>query len=269
MFTTLKEIIRDNWEWRGQIWRLAVTELRKEVRGTVFGWVWLVITPLIYIGVFWFSLALGLRMGSEVDGVPYIVWLSSGLVPWFFMSGMLGSGSDVYHRYSYLVNRLHFPLSVISTFFALAKFIVFLLTMLLVFGVMVATRTPLTIHALQLPIVSSFMYMFWTLWSIMTSPLSELSRDFHKLIRAMTTPLFWLSGIFFRVDTIEIEWVQILYLLNPITFLVTSVRASLCDRYWIWDEPQLLWSFGGIFLFMLVATLLVQMRVKTEVADVL
>ncbi|MDR0848795.1 MAG: ABC transporter permease [Propionibacteriaceae bacterium] len=269
MFRTLRDIIRDNWEWRGQTWRLAMTELRKEVRGTVLGWVWLLLTPAIYLAVFWFALAIGLRNRSPVDGVPFIVWLAAGIVPWFFMSRMLGGGSDVYHRYSYLVNKLRFPISVISSFFALAKFIVFLMSMLLVFALMVGFRIPLTIYALQLPVVAIVMYLFWTLWSMATSPLSALSRDFHNLVKALSTPLFWVSGIIFRVDNIEIEWVQRLYRVNPITFFATSMRASLCEHFWMWDRPDLLWPFVAVFFVMLVAAVLIQTRLRTEIADVL
>ena len=269
MLKTLRDIILDNWEWRDQIWRLALTELRKEVRGAVLGWVWLLITPAIYIGVFWFAICIGLRSGRPVGGVPFIVWLAAGVFPWFFMNGMLSGGSDVYRRYTYLVNRLRFPISVISSFYALARLIVFLMSMVLVIGLILATGTPFTIYALQLPVVVILMYVFWTLWSMATSPLSALSRDFHNLIKALSTPLFWLSGILFPVANIDIEWLQWFYLVNPITFFATGVRASLCDGFWLWERPELLWTFVGVFFIMLIAALVVQKRLGTEIADVL
>ena len=269
MITTVHNLMRDNWIWRTQVWRLAITELQKQVRGAVLGWIWLLITPTVYVFVFWFALEIGLRGNSPVDGVPFLVWLTVGIVPWFFMSAMLGGGSNVYTRYTYLVNRMRFPISVISSFFAMAHFIIFLLTQIIVFGVMVLMKVPLTIYALQVPVLAIIMYLFWTTWSMMTSPLSAISKDFHNLIKALTTPLFWLSGIIFDVSGIKIIWLKWVMAFNPITFFATSFRAALCDRYWVWEDPRLLLPFLGVFLVMFILAIRVQYRLGPEVADVL
>ncbi|MCL2736342.1 MAG: ABC transporter permease [Propionibacteriaceae bacterium] len=269
MFKTLRIIIQDNWEWRSQILRLATTELRKEVHGTVLGWIWLLITPGIYLGVFWFGLAVGLRTGSPIDGVPYLVWLGAGIIPWFFISAMLSGGADVYRRYSYLVNRLRFPISAISSFYGLARLIVFLLTMILVFAIMALYRVPLTIYAVQFPVIVVVMYVFWTVWSMLTSPLSALSKDFGNLIRALSTPLFWLSGVLFQVNHLDSWWLRAFFAVNPITFFVKSIRASLCEDYWVWNEPNLIWPFVGVFFVMTLMALFIQNKLSLEVADVL
>ncbi|MCL1906809.1 MAG: ABC transporter permease [Propionibacteriaceae bacterium] len=269
MGRTLRDIFRDNWVWRTQIWQLAKTELQKQVRGAALGWVWLLITPAVYVFVFWFAISVGLRKGDISGGVPFIVWLTVGLMPWFFMQNMLTSGSNVYTRYTYLVNRLRFPIPVISSFFAAANFLIFLLTQIIVLILIVLMKSPITIYALQAPIIAIVMYLFWTTWSMATSPLSAISRDFHNLIKAMSMPLFWLSGIIFNVTDIAIPWVQWVLAFNPVTFFATSFRAALCDQYWVWDKPQMLWPFVAVFTLMFILAIRVQYRLGPEVADVL
>jgi teichoic acid transport system permease protein len=269
VFDTLREIIRDNWDWRSQMWPLALTEIRKEVRGSVLGWLWLLITPAMYIGVLWLAFAIGLRVTSAVDGVPFITWLAAGVIPWQFCSGMITGGSNVYRRYPYLVNRLRFPLSVISGFYVLAGLLVFLLTMVPVIIIMVATHTPFTIHAAQFPVVVILMYFFWFSWSMLTSPLSALSKDFHSLLRTLSTPLFWVSGVFFNIDSMHISWLKTAFLLNPIAFFVSSIRACFGENYWIWERPQMLWLFVGVLALTFVFALVTQKRLSLEVADVL
>jgi teichoic acid transport system permease protein len=269
MYTALRRIIRDNWEWRSQTWRLAVTEIQKQVRGAALGWIWLIITPSVYVAVFWFALAIGLRRGSPVDGVPYLVWLTVGIIPWFFMSDMLTGGADVYRRYPYLVNRLRFPVPVISSFYAMAKFIIFLITMVIVVAIMAVYRVPFSRYALQAPVIAVVMYLFWTTWSMCTSPLSAISRDFHNLIKAMSTPLFWISGIIFDTSDIKYTWVRWVLSLNPVTFFASSYRAALCDKYWLWENPMMLYPFLGVFLLLGLGALRVQTRLGAEVADVL
>jgi len=269
MISALREMIVDNWVWRDQIWRLAVTELQKQVRGTVLGWVWLILSPIIYVSVFWFALEIGLRSGSPVAGVPFLVWLTTGLFPWFFMSSMLGQGSNLYKRYGYLINKLRFPISVISSFFTMAQFIIFLLTLVVVLIVMGITRTSLTIYALQVPFLAIIMFVFWALWSMMTSPLSALSKDFHNIIRAMNTPLFWVSGTIFSVSHIHVAWIRWVLSFNPINFFVTGFRAALCEHFWIWEQPRTIYPFIGVFVLFLIGALRVQARLGSEVADVL
>ncbi|MCL1923617.1 MAG: ABC transporter permease [Propionibacteriaceae bacterium] len=268
MLQTVQGIFRDNWMWRTKIWQLAKTELQKEVRGAALGWIWFFITPITYVFVFWFAINIGLRAGKVSGETPFIVWLTVGLIPWFFMRSMLTQGSNVYSRYSYLVNRLRFPVPVISSFFAAGHLIIFFMNFLVVFAVMFVMKVPFTIYALQLPLLVILMYLFWVTWSMMTSPLSAISRDFHNLIKAFSLPLFWLSGIIFNISNLPptAEWILAF---NPITFFATSFRASLCDHYWIWDHPKLIWPFFLVFAVMFVLSVRVQFRLGPEVPDVL
>ena len=94
VLSTLATILKDNWEWRKQIGRLALFDLVKKSRGAVLGWAWFFIKPAMYIFCFWFALEIGLRAGnSDAGAPPYILWLCAGLIPWFFMQDMLGAGS--------------------------------------------------------------------------------------------------------------------------------------------------------------------------------
>lgn len=223
----------------------------------------------MYIGVFWFALQIGLRADNPVDGVPFVVWLSVGMVPWFFMSAMLNVGSNVYIRYPYLVNRLRFPISVISTFYTMAQFIIFLMSMIIVAVVLVLCRVRVTIYLIQAPFIAILMFVFWVLCSMMLSPLSALSRDFYNLVRALTTPLFWLSGTIFDISSINSHVIKWILAFNPISFFVTGFRAALCEEFWIWDDHRLLYPFLGVFAFVFLGALRIQHRLATEVGDVL
>ncbi|MDR3315913.1 MAG: ABC transporter permease [Coriobacteriales bacterium] len=268
MFSALREILKDNWGWRGQIWHLAVVDIQKQVRGTVLGWFWLIAKPLIFIVTLWFALEIGLRAERTVGDYPYILWLSLGLIGWFFMSSMIGSGSNVYKAYSYLIDKMRFPLSVISSFYGLAQLIIFLFTLLLPVIVMFILKVPFTIYALQMPFLIILMYLFFVFFSIMTSPVSALSKDFHNLIKAMQTPLMWFSGIIFNVEVIEFSWFKYVMLFNPITFFVYGFRAALCDHYWVWEKPETLIAFVGVFLLTLIVALVMYKRLGKEIPDV-
>jgi len=270
VWSTLRNIIHDNVSYNSQVWYLARTELKRNVHGTWLSYFWLIAQPLVYLCTFWFTLEIGLRVGKNLaDGVPYVVWLATGLFPWLYMSSMISAGSNVYKKYGYLVTKLRFPLSVISSFFSLSQVIVFTLTLVILFITMILLRVPFTVYLLQVPVLIVVMHVTFTVWSMMTSPLSAISKDFHNLVKVMTMPLMWVSGVIFDVSQIHIGWIRNVLAFNPITFFVTSFRASICDRYWIWEQPKSLFPFLGVFLVMLLLALGSQTRLKKEVPDVL
>ncbi len=269
MLATLREIFQENWMWRRQILNLAVIDLRKRVRGAVLGWTWLFVKPLVYILVFWFALELGLRASSTTGDYPYILWLASGIIPWFFMQSMLNTGSDIYRRYPFLVNRIHFPLSAISNFYALAEFIIFLCLMAGLLLVCLVAGVQLTVYALQLPLIWVMMMFFWVCFSVMTSALSAISKDFSNLLKAFSTPLFWVSGVIYNVANLDIPLLHQIMAFNPITFFVTANRAALCDKFWIWDKPEFLLPFLLVFALTALAALRNYHKLRKDVADVI
>jgi teichoic acid transport system permease protein len=268
VFKTFRQVIRENWEMRGQIWHLAAIDIQKSVRGAVLGWFWLFVRPIIYIAVFWFALEMGLRGSDTIGDYPYFLWLSVGLIPWFFLSKILTGGASVYNSYSYLVNRVQFPLSVISSFYTLSNLIIFMVTFVVMLIVSVICRVPVTLYWLQLPFLILIMFVFSILWSMLASPLSALSKDFRELVKALGMPAFWLSGVIFNVGNIDLPGVFTMLHLNPVAFFTTSFRAALCDQYWIWEKPEVLLPFTGVFLIFFLLAMRNYSRLRKVVPDV-
>lgn len=272
MLNTLAIILKDNWGWRKQIGRLAIFELVKKSRGAVLSWAWFFVKPGMYIFCFWSALDIGLRVGSGTDAAgapPYILWLCAGLIPWFFMQDMLGAGIDVMHRYPYLVNKIKFPLSGISTIYACATMLVQFMLMAVLFAIYFACGMPVDPYLLQVPILLVLMFVFWDIVSILFSQLSAISKDVANLMKALSTPFFWLSGVIFNVKSIPIDWIQAVLYFNPITFFVTSFRGAFYDKAWFWENPQMMGGFAAVFVVTAVLAVVVYKKFNEEVADVL
>lgn len=268
MLATLKQILSENWQWRHQIWDLAKIDLIKTYRGAALGKVWLFTKPAVYILVYWFTLSVGMRSGHDVNGQPFLLWLATGVFPWFFMSDAINTGSDVYRRYPYLVNRLKFPLSVISTFYTLSIMIIFACTMLFTIAVCLLTGVHLSRYLLQLPLVMIIMFVFWVAWSIMLSPLGAVSKDFSNLIKTLSTPFFWLSGILFQLSSLP-EIGQRVMAFNPVAWCVEAVRDCFVYKEWIWERPDELIPFLVVFAVVVLLALRNFKRLYKEVPDVL
>ena len=272
MFNTLATVLKENWDWRSQIGRLAVFELVKKSRGAVLSWAWFFVRPAIYIFCFWFALEIGLRAARSTgldSGVPYIIWLSSGLIPWFFMQEFISSGTEVLRHFSYLVTKIKFPISAIPTIHATSAFILHLMLMACLFVMYAIAGLPWDIYLLQIPIIMALMFVFWDAFSMLISHLSAFSKDISNLVKALGTPLFWLSGIIFDLSAIKIDWIQSLMNFNPVTTYVTVMRDAMCYKTWFWEDPNFVIGFAVVFVVTVGLALFVYKRLNQEVADVL
>ena len=268
--SALGTILKDNWEWRSQILQLAIFDLKKQVRGAALGWAWFIVKPAVYIFCFWFAIDIGLRAGhADPNGAPYILWLCSGIIPWFFMRDMLGPGIDTMHRYPYLVNKVKFPISAISHIYTLASMMLHLVLQAMLLVVYFLCGQPLDPHLLQIPILLVLMYVFWFLFSVLMSPLCAMSKDAKNVMGTLSTPFFWLSGVIFDARAIPIDWIQVLLYFNPITFFVTAFRDALYTRTWVWEDPMMCIGFAVVFVVTAVLALYVYSKTNEEVVDVL
>ena len=263
------EIIKDHITYMQQIFKLAKADLVKTYRGAALGWSWAIIKPAVTIFVYWFAFSIGLRMGGDVDGYPYFLWLISGLLPWFYMSEMITSGTDTIRKYSYLVTKMKFPVSTIPTFVSISKFIVHLLLVVIVILIFIFMGYPPDIYIIQLPFYMLCMFIFFTIWSLFSSLLASMSKDFGNLVKSMVTAVFWLSGILWNPETVTIPWLKKLLMLNPVTFVTTGFRNCFINHVWFFEQPKRLLYFVIITAIMLVIAIWTYKRLRKEIPDVL
>ncbi len=259
---------------RPQVMGMAKKDLLKKTKRSGLGWFWLFFQPAVYIICFFFALYLGIKHTKNgLDGAGYMLWLSAGVIPWWFMRSALSGGPTCLKRYSFLVNRLKFPVALIPVFTELSNFMFqCMLVVCLFVGYLLAGNAP-TIYLLQLPLIMILMFIFWTAFSMATSPLVAVSEDVGQFIKALQTPIFWLSGIIFDASSISNPVVQFALKLDPAYFFAQCYRKVLSgvpdDMGWIWSDP----SFFGLGLLVIVLTVVVAILIfsalRKDLADVL
>lgn len=265
------EIIKDHVQYGQQIFKLAKADLVKTYRGAALGWAWAIIKPAVTIFVYWFTFQIGIRgIGKEIEGFPYFLWLISGVIPWFYMSDMITGGTECIRKYSYLVTKMKFPISTIPTFFSISKFMVHLALLVIMILIFIIMGYPPDIYLLQLPIYMLLSFMFFTVFSLFSSLLACMSKDFSNLVKSLVTAVFWLSGIIWNINTLkDIPWLKSLLKINPVTYLVEGYRNCFIHKTWIWESPKTLIAFLIILLVMIFAAIWIYRRLRKEIPDVL
>ena len=265
----LVDIIKDHIAYIQQIFKLAKADLVKTYRGAALGWAWAIIKPAVTIFVYWFAFEIGLRAGKDVNGFPFFLWLIAGVMPWFYMNDMLTAGTDTIRKYSYLVTKMKFPISTIPTFVSISKFIVHLILITIMILIFILMGYTPNIYIIQLPFYMILMFIFFTIWSLFASLLSSMSKDFGNLVKSMVTAVFWLSGILWNPESIKIEWIKQILMINPVTFLTNGFRNCFINQVWFFEQPKRLLYFVILTIILLTLTIWAYKKLRKEIPDVL
>ena len=179
------------------------------------------------------------------------------------------SGIEAIRRYSYLVTKMKFPVSTIPTFVSISKFSINLILMIIVIAIFILMGYMPQIYILQLPIYMILSFVFFTTFSLLASLLSSMSKDFANLVKSLVTAIFWLSGIIFNINSIDVPWLKSLLMINPITFLVEGYRNCFINQVWIWEQPKRLMYFLIILAVLIILAIWTYKRLRKEIPDVL
>src|SRR4249920_494632 len=91
MFANLSKLFR----YRGLIQSLVARELKARYRGSVLGFLWTFVNPLLLLAIYSFVFTVvmpGSRLGTRIE--PYPLFLFCGILPWtWFQSSLLESCS--------------------------------------------------------------------------------------------------------------------------------------------------------------------------------
>ena len=252
---------------RRLIFSLAVNDFKTKYAGSYFGVVWSFVQPVCTILVFWFVFQVGLR-NSDVGNIPFILWFSSGLIPWFFFSEAWNSATNSFLEYSFLVKKVVFkvhilPLvKIVSNLFVHIIFVCFLVVFFLIYGI-----KP-DIYWTQVIYYSFSMIMLVIGLSYITATLVGFFRDLGQVMNIILQFGMWLTPIMWQIDMIpgNLMW---LFKLNPMYYVVQGYRDSLIYGVPFYNNiKQTLYFWMVVMVLMLIGSLLYR-RLKPHFADVL
>lgn len=224
---------------RKLIWKLAKNDFKTRFAGSYLGIVWAFVQPVVTILVYWVVFEKGLNAKAEVlaNGVeaPYVLWLTAGIVPWFYFSEALSNGTTALLEYNYLVKKVVFKISILPIIKIIAATFIhgfFVLFMLLLF--MVHGYFP-DAHTLQLIYFSFCLFVFVLGISYTTCSIVLFFRDLTQIIGIVLQVGMWATPILWKLSMVP-EQYQILFKLNPVFYIVNGYRSALLEKTWFWED---------------------------------
>lgn len=254
------------------IWKLARNDFKNRYAGSYLGALWAMVQPVITVLMYYivFDKIFQSRAQAVAGGidVPYVLFLTAGLVPWFYFSEGLSNGTNALIQYNYLVKKVVFNIDILPVIKVVAaSFIhVFFLVVLLIIAAIYGYYPSL--YTLQLLYYSGCMFILLVSLSYFTSSIVVFFRDLGQIIQIALQIGMWATPILWNIESIPRLW-QLIIKLNPVAYIVLGYRSTIVEGkgFWVdWKYTLYFWCF--IALSFLISKNVFK-KLKVHFADVL
>ena len=125
------KLVKELYAYREMIISLVRKDLRGRYKGSVLGFLWTFINPLLQLMVYTIVFSVILKAGID----KFYLFLFVALVPWIFFSSAITGGATSILSQQDMVKKIYFPRQVLPISYVTSSFVNMLLCFLVIFGV--------------------------------------------------------------------------------------------------------------------------------------
>lgn len=219
------ELIRDIYHHRELIYILGLKELKVRYRGSILGFLWTLLTPLLMTGVYVLVFSAFARVGRF--GIPnYPVFLLCAMFPWTFYSQSLGHSLQSIVSNGPLLKKVYVPKIVFPVAAVLANLVNFLLSLIPLAFFFWLFDHPLHLTWLYLPVPLAGLILFATGCGLVVATINVFFRDMGHILEVFLRAYFFLSPIIYDLKHIDPRY-HVLLLWNPMLYILDGFRDAL------------------------------------------
>src|SRR4051795_3140052 len=137
-------------KYRGLIQSLVVRELKARYRGSVLGFFWSFVNPLLLLLIYSFVFTVVLPGTPPPEIEPYALFMFCGILPWTWFSSSLIESSNVLISGGNLIKKVLFPAEVLPIVTVLANMVHFFFGLIILAGFLIWYQRPLNLGELAI-----------------------------------------------------------------------------------------------------------------------
>ena len=219
---------KELYEYREMIISLVRKDLRGRYKGSVLGFLWTFINPLLQLIVY--TIVFSIIMNTSYE--QYYLFLFVALVPWMFFSTSVTDGAASILKEKDMVKKIYFPREVLPISTVTSGFVNMILTFIVVFVVVIISGRGLNPLALLcLPVVMIVEYILCLGIALIVSSLTVYLRDLQYILGIFVMALQYLTPVMYGVDMVERssagKWLVMMFNLNPMTPIIKIYRQII------------------------------------------
>jgi homopolymeric O-antigen transport system permease protein len=246
LFSNLARLIR----YRGLIQSLVARDLKARYRGSVLGFFWSFVNPLLLLLVY--SFVFSTVMPNTTVGIqPYALFMFCGILPWTWFSAALSESTSSLIAGGNLIKKVLFPAEILPIVSVLANMVNFFLGLLiLVPSLIYFHKLHVSLDLLWFPVAVLVQLVFTLALGLMLSALTVHFRDIRDLLFNILTLWFFATPIIYFWQQDNVRRYKSLFDLNPFTHLAITYQEVLFFGpvgHWKW---LLALGFASVALFL-------------------
>jgi len=216
---------RDLWRYRELFFVLAWRDVAVRYKQTVIGLAWALIQPLATMFVF--TIIFGHIAKLPTDGsAPYALMVFAGMLPWQLFSTALTGASGSLIGNANLISKVYFPRLIVPTAAVVVSFVDFLISFVILLGLMLWYRFLPSWQLLTLPIFVVMAFLASLGPGLWITALNVKYRDFRYIIPFIVQFGLYVSPVGFSSSVVPEEW-RLLYSLNPMVGVIDGFRWAI------------------------------------------
>lgn len=235
----------------------ARSELKAEVANSYLNWLWWILEPLCFMGIYAFVFKV--LFGRSIPHLTAFIFI--GITFWEFFNKMLKSSVRLVRANKPIVSKVYVPKYVLVIEKLLLNLFKTAISFAIVIVLMVIERVPLSIHLvwvipifLSLTIFTFGICCIFLHFGVYVDDLANITNIFLRL-------LFYATGVFYNLaDKITGIWGAILIRVNPLALYITSLRDCLLYA----TRPNLEWLAIWTVIAVLLTVLGIRLIQKNE-----
>ncbi|MHC1716412.1 MAG: ABC transporter permease [Candidatus Dojkabacteria bacterium] len=228
--------LKELWDFRELFVVLAFREFQVRYKQTIIGVLWAVIRPVLTMVVFTFL--FGQIAKIQTDGVPYPIFSYAGLVLWTYFSSAVAQSSSSMIGNSRLITKVYFPRVIIPASSTIVGLIDYVISFVIVFGLMIYYDYSLTYGMLLIPVVLFVTWLLSVGIGLWFSALNVKYRDVQYALPFITQTLMYITPVIYPVSLAgKYQWILAL---NPLSGLIETHRNLILGN------PNIDWQMLAI-----------------------
>ena len=211
------------YDYREMIFSLVRRDLKGRYKGSVLGFLWTFLNPLLQLCVYTFVFSIIMRNNIK----DYYLHLFVALVPWIFFSTSISGGAGCIWSQQDMVKKIYFPREVLPIAFVSSQFVNMFYSFLVVFAVLLISGKGINIIAvLYLPVIMAIEYSLALGMALIVSALTVYLRDLEYLLGIVTMAWQFLTPVMYSLADVPTQIVPA-FLCNPMSSIIVAYRDIL------------------------------------------
>lgn len=231
--------IKEVWEYRELLYFFTWRDLKVRYKQTAIGVLWAVFQPFITMVVF--SVFFGGLLKIPSDGVPYPIFVYTGLLFWQFFSTALADTSNVLITNQAIITKVYFPRLILPLSSVATKLIDFAIASVILVGMMIYYGyMPHILGLLIIPLLLVITFMASVGLGLFLASINVKYRDVRYILPFFIQILMFITPVIYPAGIVgKYSWVLAF---NPMMGVIQSARAALLGT------TVLNWTLVGISL---------------------